>query len=70
MISLAAICTMKWNNKLVNIDPVFYPGHDEVLLGVILSQVFPAGHTIRLCGLPARNDPGSLTQISARDVSR
>ena len=30
MISLAAICIMKWSNKLVNIDPVFYPGHDEL----------------------------------------
>lgn len=28
VIALSAICTMKWNNKLMNIDPVFYPGHD------------------------------------------
>ena len=36
MIYLAAISTMKWDNKHADIDPVSYPGHNQVLLGVAL----------------------------------
>ena len=45
------MCTMNRNNKLVDTYSVSYPGHDLLLLGMVLSQIFPTGHVImRLAG--------------------